>query len=93
MMDPCTHTHTHTTTHTHARSRARAHTNTYLHAIINTRLHTITGIDYDIPSGWLKEVPRKGNIAFYYCREQRVIEACFRYGSWNSGAGEKRGRV
>jgi hypothetical protein len=45
---------------------------------------SLEGVDFDIPAGWLKDVPRKGKISFYYCREQRVIEACFKSGSWES---------
>jgi len=43
---------------------------------------TLEGIDFDVPAGWLKDVPRRGTISFYYCREQRVIEQCFKRGSW-----------
>lgn len=35
-----------------------------------------------MPSGWLKDVPRRGVISFYYCREQRVIEHVFEKGGW-----------
>ena len=45
---------------------------------------TLEGIDFDVPAGWLRDVPRRGSISFYYCREQRVIEQCFKHGSWES---------
>ena len=44
---------------------------------------TYQGIDYTVPAGWLKDVPKTGVISFYYCREQRVIEKVFQSGSWD----------
>ena len=46
---------------------------------------TYAGIDFTVPAGWLKDVPRTGIIVLYYCREQQVIEKIFRAGSWDSG--------
>ena len=45
---------------------------------------TYQGIDFTVPAGWLKEVPRTGVIILYYCREQATIEKIFRTGSWDS---------
>ncbi len=48
---------------------------------------TYQGIDFTVPAGWLKDVPKSGVISFYYCREQQVIEKIFMTGSWdNSGS-------
>ena len=44
---------------------------------------TIEGIDFEPPASWLKNVPKKGHVSFYYCREQKVIEECFVKGSWD----------
>ena len=40
---------------------------------------TYQGIDFAVPAGWLKDVPRTIVISFYYpgCREQQVIEKIF----------------
>jgi hypothetical protein len=43
---------------------------------------TYQGIDFTVPAGWLKDVPRTGVISLYYCREQRVIERVFAAGAW-----------
>jgi hypothetical protein len=44
---------------------------------------TYQGIDFTVPAGWLKDVPRTGVISLYYCREQQVIEKIFTTGSWD----------
>ena len=44
------------------------------------------GIDFSVPAGWLKSVPKQGVISFYYCREQEVIEKIFATGSWDSSS-------
>ena len=44
---------------------------------------TYQGIDFTVPAGWLKDVPKSGVISFYYCREQQVIEKIFTTGSWD----------
>jgi hypothetical protein len=35
---------------------------------------TLDGVDFDIPAMWLSDVPRRGLLCLYYCREQKVIE-------------------
>jgi hypothetical protein len=54
---------------------------------------TYHGMDYTVPAGWLKEVPKSGVISFYYCREQQVIEKIFKSGSWDSGGSPYHTRV
>ena len=42
------------------------------------------GMDFPLPVGWGVEVPKKGAFAFYYCREQQVIEKVLINGSYDS---------
>jgi len=44
---------------------------------------TLDTIDFNMPSGWLNDVPRRGLLCFYYCREQRVIEKVLQQGAWD----------
>ena len=32
----------------------------------------LNGVDFDIPAGWEKEVPRRGVLELYYCRTKEV---------------------
>ena len=50
--------------------------------------------DFQVPSGWLKQVPRNGIISLHYCREKttcRRIEKNFIAGQWPTGYRERHG--
>lgn len=41
------------------------------------------GVDLSIPAGWGKELPKRGLLSLYYCREQECIDKVDQDGSWN----------
>ena len=50
--------------------------------------------DFQVPAGWLKQVPRHGIVCLHYCREKatcRRIEKTFIAGCWPTGYRERHG--
>ena len=50
----------------------------------NTVETEYNGSDLDIPAPWAQDLPNRGVLSFYYCREQKVIEKVARFGSYHS---------
>ena len=43
----------------------------------------LNGIDFDIPAGWEREVPRRGLLELYYCRTKDVTLRVLEHGAWD----------
>ena len=43
------------------------------------------GCDFDIPAPWITEMPRKGLLQTFYCREAEVVSKVFTQGAYDHG--------
>ena len=40
------------------------------------------GADFDVPAGWAKQLPERGLLSFYYCREKECIAEVLVHGAY-----------